>query len=156
MGWTSYHASNYRNGKVDRKAECDDYFMGGSNAGHFKVVKSAMYGGTYYGAVKPLVRYVGKDENGHGKYEPLPETEQEAFAVVFLTKVDNSDWFNFAYKDMDETMGPCYYDCPKSILDVLSPTDNEYAIEWRRKCMERIENKRRHKHERKIQLRNVQ
>ena len=23
MGWTSYHASFYKNGKIDRKAECD-------------------------------------------------------------------------------------------------------------------------------------
>lgn len=27
MGWTSYHASYYKNGKVDRKAECDAYFL---------------------------------------------------------------------------------------------------------------------------------
>ena len=39
-------------------------------------------------------------------------------------------------KTMDETMGPFYYDCPKRILKMLSPTDNEAALEWRRKCAE--------------------
>ena len=38
-------------------------------------------------------------------------------------------------------MGPCYYDCPKSILDLLSPTNNEYANNWRAKCREQIAKK---------------
>ena len=139
MGWTSYHAAFYdKRGQVDRKTECDQYFEGYPNTGHYKVLKSAMKGKVYYGAIKKLLRYVGEDENGKSIYEPLPEDEQKVFAVVFLTSVDSKDYFNFAYKDMDESMGPCYYDCPKSILDLLSPTDNEYALNWREKCRERI------------------
>ena len=145
MGWTSYHATHYdRKGNIDRKAECDGYFEEGLNTGHYKVVKSAMHGSTYYGAVKPLIRYTGRDENDNPTYEPLPEEEQNksVFAVVFLTSVDKKDYFNFSYKDMSETMGPFYYDCPKSVLDVLSPTDNEDALKWRAKCRERIEKKK--------------
>lgn len=26
----------------------------------------------------------------------------------------------FSYKDMDETEGPCYWDCPKNILNLLT------------------------------------
>ena len=26
MGWTSYAATHYKNGKIDRKAECDNIF----------------------------------------------------------------------------------------------------------------------------------
>lgn len=33
-------------------------------------------------------------------------------------------------------MGPCYYDCPVSILNLLSETDSEYANSWRNKCKE--------------------
>lgn len=143
MGWTAYHATHYdRRGNIDRKAECDGYFEEGLNTGHYKVVKSAMHGSTYYGAIKKLVRYAGRDENDNPTYEPLPEEDQEVFAVVFLTHVDKKDYFNFSYKDMSETMEPFYYDCPKSILDVLSPTDNECALTWRRKCRERIEKKK--------------
>lgn len=40
MGWTSYHATYYKNGKVDRKAECDAYFMEGLNTGWYRVIKS--------------------------------------------------------------------------------------------------------------------
>ena len=138
MGWTSYNATHYDNrGRIDRKAECDAYFEEGLNRGHYKVVKSTMKGSVYYGAIKAVVR-ADKDECGNRIYVPIPEEEQEVFAVVFLTSVDSKDYFNFSYKDMDETMGPVQCDCPKSILDKLSPTDNEYALAWRQRCRERI------------------
>jgi hypothetical protein len=31
-------------------------------------------------------------------------------------------------------MGPRECDCPNSILDLLSPTDHQYAQEWRARC----------------------
>lgn len=142
MGWTSYHATHYKKGQIDRKAECDAYFEEGLNAGHFKVVKSAMHGSVYYGAIKALLRRDGVDENGKDRYVPIPEAEQKVFAVVFLTSVDTKDYYNFAYKDMGETMHPFYYDCPKSLLDVLSDTDDTDALAWRSKCREKLEKKK--------------
>ena len=57
MGWTSYHAQYYtKSGRVDRKRECDAYWLEGLNAGHFAVVKSSMVGATYYAAIRPLLR----------------------------------------------------------------------------------------------------
>lgn len=137
MGWTSYHATHYKNGKVDRKAECDAYFLEGLNRGHYEVIKSVMRGAIYYAAVKHLVKYVGRDENGKSIYEPLSEEDQITFAAVFVTSVDNNDYYNFSYKDMEESMGPCYYDCPVSILNVLSPTDSEFANNWREACRQK-------------------
>lgn len=127
MGWTTYHATHYKNGKVDKKAECDAYWLEGLNAGHFEVVKSSMVGNVYYGAIKPL-----KDE-------------QNVFAVVFLTSVDSKNYYNFSYKDMDETMCPYNFDCPIGILNALSKTDNEYALEWRKKCFEKHNEKKAEK-----------
>ena len=142
MGWTSYRATYYKNGKIDRKAECDAYFMEGLNRGHYKVLKSAMVGSTYYAAVQAILKSAGKDENGEYKYEPIPENERRTFGVVFLTSTDRKDYFNFAYKDMDESCGPCQCDCPKGILDLLSPTDNEWALNWRKACYENIAKKK--------------
>lgn len=142
MGWTEYHATHYNRNGVDRKAECDVYFMEGLNEGHYKVEKSTMVGSVYYAAVRKLVRHVGNDENGNGVYEPMPEEEQSVFGAVFCTSVDSKSYYNFSYKDMDETMGPYYCDCPNSILDILSPTENEYALAWREKCRERNEKKK--------------
>lgn len=140
MGWTSIHATHYKNGKVDRKAECDAYFMEGLNRGYYEVLKSSMVGRVYYAAVKPLKKY-NKDINGNEIIMDIPINEQQVFGVVFLTSIDNQDYYNFSYKDMDESMGPCYYDCPKGILDLLTPTDSEWANNWRTKCRERIEKK---------------
>lgn len=141
MGWTSYHAQHYnRNGSVNRKAECDDYFLGGLNKGCYEVLKSTVVGSVYYAAVRRLKRYVGKDENGNGIYEDV--TNEPVWAAVFLTRVDSRDYFNFAYKDMSEDVEPFYYDCPLSILKLLSSTTDESALKWRQKCKERSEQKK--------------
>lgn len=116
MGWTSYHAEFYKNGKIDRKAECDNEL---TKSGCYEVLKSAMVGATYYGAVR------NKDNT--------------VFAVVMLTSVDTKDYFNFAYKDMSETMMPYHFECPQNILNLLTPTNNAWANEWRRRCKENAE-----------------
>lgn len=138
MGWTSYHATRYKNGKVDRKAECDNMFNSDmvswdddTIVGKFEVLKSAMVGSTYYAAIK--------------KTKFSTETEPEftkVFALVCLTSVNNNDYYNFAYKDMDESCGPFKYDCPKRILDLLDPTDYEYALNWRKACYENLAKKK--------------
>lgn len=152
MGWTSYHAQYYKkNGAVDRKAECDAYWEEGANRGHFAVLRSSMVGSTYYAAVKPLLRRI---KDGNDTYEPIPEEEQKAFGVVFLTTVDARDYFNFSYKDMDESYGPAQTDCPIGILNLLADTDNESAIAWRKACLETAEKRRSHQSARKT-LRNL-
>ena len=128
MGWTSYHATHYKNGKVDRKAECNAYFTEGLNEGFYRLEKSTMIGSVYYAAVTGLKRY------NEGKKEDVPKDEQHTFGVVFLTSVDSKDYYNFSYKDMDETCGPFCYDCPESILKLLSPTTSEFAQKWRDGC----------------------
>lgn len=131
MGWTSYHATHYKKGKIDRKAECDAYFMEGLNSGYYEVLKSAMVGSTYYAAVKPLKKY-----NKANEIVDIPKEEQCVFAAIFLTSTDMKDYFNFSVKEMDETVGPCERDCPKGILDLLTPTENEWANSWRAACRE--------------------
>lgn len=142
MGWTSYHATHYKKGNVDRKAECDAYFMDGLNQGYYEVVKSAVVGRVYYAAVKPLKKYGDEYVNGERVVVDIPVNEQKIVGVVILTSTDSKDYFNFSYKEMDESCGPCYYDCPKGILRLLTPTDNEYANNWRNKCYEQLEKKK--------------
>lgn len=146
MGWTSKHAQFYKNGKVDRKAECDALFGEG-----YEVIKSAMVGSTYYAAIRTTRRLArdenGKmmtDENGHGIYEDISLFEQPVWAAIFLTstKVYDDPYFNFSYKDLDETMGPCECDCPVSILDLLTEPYNKWASDWREKCRARAKAKK--------------
>ena len=142
MGWTGIHATHYNKRGIDRKAECDAYFMEGLNRSNYEVLKSAMVGSVYYAAVKALKRYGDKNENGERTIVDVPVDEQQVFAVVFLTSVNNKDHFNFSYKDMDETCGPYQCDCPKGILDLLTPTDSEFANNWRERCYANLEKKK--------------
>lgn len=122
MGWTYQRAKNYKsNGSVDRKAECDALINYTTDKVQQKVLKSSMRGTVYYAAV-----------------ERIEDGTRQVWAAIFLTAgQDRSDpYFNFGYKDMDETMGPFNYDCPVSILDLLTPTDSENANIWRQKCRE--------------------
>lgn len=75
---------------------------------------------TYYAAVEQL-------RNGRPR---------EVFAVVCLVRYNPRDreGYIFGYKDMDETMGPCESECPPAILDLLTPTDHDYARAWRERC----------------------
>ena len=110
MGWTGTHTDYYKNGKVDRRMACRSEY----NKDGYEVLKDSLHGSVYYAAVK--------------------HPDDHVFGLVVRTSVDNNDYFNFKYKDMPEDMGPCYYDCPMSILNLLSKTDHEYALEWRKKC----------------------
>jgi len=121
MGWTFYNSHEYKNGKVDRKAECDKINTWEDSDGKGRVLKSTMRGSVYYAAYE----FTNKVKN-----------TVEVIGLVMLTSSDLKNGCNFGYKDITESMGPGFYDCPTSILDLLSPTDNEYAIEWRNKCRE--------------------
>lgn len=139
MGWTGYVATHtYKDGQINRKKECDAYFTDGLNQGFCRIEKSVMKGSEYYAAITDLKREmkdsdgnVIKDTNGNVLYENIPKEEQKTFAVVFRTAVQGK---MFYYKPMPESVGPCYYGCPNTILDLLSPTDSEFANEWRMRC----------------------
>lgn len=125
MGWTQYHATHYNSkGQVDRKAEMDALHTFESGNVKSSVVKSCMVGRIYYAAVSYT-----------------EENETKVYAAVAITsgKIRGENpWFNFGYKAMSEDCGPYYYDCPKTILDLLTPTDNENAVSWREECRKRL------------------
>ena len=82
-----------------------------------EVVKSCMVGTTYYAAVRR------KDDG-------------VVYAVVALTQLEEGE---FGFKDISEICGPVEEKCPVGILKLLSPTDNELAQEWRKRCLENHE-----------------
>lgn len=64
-------------------------------------------------------------------------TTGKRFIALYLLKGERVNRFdrmpNWGYKDMDEAMGPCYYDCPERLL-AQSDCDSPYAIGWREAC----------------------
>lgn len=120
MGWTERQAKNFKNGIVDRKAELIDEFTCHGETYNYEVLKCSMKGTVGYMAVK----YTDKKD----------PSKDCIFGLVCLTSVRDKYWFG--YKDMSEDMLPYYFDCPKTILNLLTPTENENALKWRGKCRE--------------------
>lgn len=68
---------------------------------------------------------------------------RRVWAAVFKITFIGRGWdHNFCYKDMDESMGPCLYNCPERILKLLTPTEYEHANDWRAECWKRINAKK--------------
>lgn len=61
--------------------------------------------------------------------------ERTVSMAVVIVKFQN-EFYNFRYKDMDETMGPYICRCPKRLMKLLTPTEHEHALEWRKRVEE--------------------
>jgi len=62
-------------------------------------------------------------------------SKMERYACVYLLQRDKDGW---GYKPLEETCGPYYCDMPGKHLDMLTPTDHQWANEWRATCRKRI------------------
>lgn len=95
---------------------------------NYKVIDAALVGlRTAYFAVEQVHRGTG---------------ERRVWAAIFLLGYAPKNRHNFGWKDMDETCGPYEASCPERILKLLTPTDNQYANDWRQRCWEKIERRR--------------
>ena len=55
--------------------------------------------------------------------------EGPSFICLFKLSSYDGDW---GYKPIDESMGPCYWDCPVSLIKQADPATTEYAAKWRK------------------------
>ncbi|MHB1205730.1 MAG: DUF6927 domain-containing protein [Rhodospirillaceae bacterium] len=95
-----------------------------------RVLRSALVGlHVYYAAVEHIRAADG---------------QREVWAVVCLVKYNPRDreGYIFGYKDMEESMGPFQCDCPAAILDLLTPTDRQHALDWRARCRTVLDTRR--------------
>lgn len=113
MGWLSYEANYYKDGKIDIIEEVKHSLD--------NPLKLRKVGSTVYAACQL--------EDGC------------IVAGIILTKTARNK--EIAIKVMDESMGPYEDKCPKSILDMLSPLDETevYAKEWRERCYNNLKKK---------------
>lgn len=134
MGWL-YMPRCSMAGHASPTAYLDDQFTytldqeDGSTRG-LKVIASSCPGNrVYYAAAQVL-------ENGIGG---------EIFAIVCLVRWNPNDkeGMIFGYKDMDETMEPNEASCPEAILKLLTPTQNEHALDWRKRCLANLQRRSR-------------
>lgn len=55
-------------------------------------------------------------------------TGDKFISLALIAKERNGGW---GYKGLSEDMGPCYYDCPLSLIDKATAPVNQYAADWR-------------------------
>jgi hypothetical protein len=122
MGWLYMKGLD---GLGTPRAYLDNQFTYVRDTHRVTVLASALVGmRTYYAAVERV------ETSG----------DRIVFAVVCLVNYNPraADGYSFGYKDMDETVGPYESDCPEDILDLLTDTDRDYALQWRARCRARI------------------
>ena len=124
MGWLTmsrFHmgghktAKDYLDAQFTYSREADGTIKG------LKVLASSCpQNRTYYAASQVMIDGVGK----------------EVFAIVckVMWNPKSKSGEHFGYKDMDESVGPYEDSCPRHILDLLTPTDREHALDWRARC----------------------
>ncbi|MFD7956090.1 DUF6927 domain-containing protein [Streptomyces ardesiacus] len=107
MGWTSY--------RRDKNAETNEVHFAKKLDNRYKIIAHGTVEGVFYAAVRD-------------------QTTSEVTAFIALTRWTNDPDYNFSYKDLDENCGPGDHKAPKSVLNALTPTTNEYALAWRAQC----------------------
>lgn len=123
MGWLYMRSLA---GYATPKAYLDAQFTYDRDTGGSRVLASTLVGRrTYYAAVEWITAGSG---------------EREVWGLVCLVRYNPRDreGLVFGYKDMSESMGPCESECPARILDLLTATDNTYALAWRARCRARL------------------
>jgi hypothetical protein len=123
MGWTYTHK---RKGQT-----ITDFFREQWENDHFKILTCKTY---FRREVYLLCEAIPKDGS--------PVYNFAAMCLIHFCPRDPD--YNFGYKDMDQSCGPNYYNCPDEILDEISPTDSEYANNWIAACRANNAEKRKH------------
>lgn len=125
MGWTSFADNGLSTGEIcTREYECDN-----PGVVKFSVVDQSTRGSVWYA--------IGRIDR--------PNEPPVFYGLVWLTSRRGGQ---FGYKDMDETCGPYYWDCPARLLDQLdklAPNPGQSAIDWRAKCRAKLAAKRKPK-----------
>ena len=93
------------------------------NGGYVKTLRSSFSGNTLW-VLHEIAREGGSNV--------------ERFIGCYRLSRYQGEW---GYKDMDESVGPVYYDCPVSYLDEATAPMNEHAAEWRKSAREHGERK---------------
>lgn len=120
MGWTQTRRI-YNDGYTTKREEILAEFnsLMDNNKKYYKVHYVHVYGNVVYCALEYLKTH-------------------KIFAVIISFSFDKDSVY---YRFDDETVGPRKYNVTKKLLRMLSPTDNEYAIEWRQTCWDKLNNK---------------
>lgn len=117
MGWTS---------KPYRKT---DHF-GFNNALALEFLNDEFYG---YGITNAHFNKANDEYEHHELYCSSINAQGEDFLFVVIVDIKDDEIY---WKEIDETMGPAYYNCPIDLIDKMPILKDEttWAYQWRETC----------------------
>ena len=85
----------------------------------------------------------GYTKNLSEYYRACYDVEKGVYFALVCKIHFGKGYYNFSYKDMDESENPYYYNCPRRIMDIIerSKPINEYAKKWRAKVHKVLDTK---------------
>lgn len=119
MGWTIH--TEYANDKsMTPKRYWEEIYIpkvANWDKDRYEVVAKNSYGTEFYAAIKDKV-------------------ENRTLCLVALIEKNK---YGIGIKEMDSSMGPCYYHASKKVLNALSEPINDWDREWREECIRKLE-----------------
>jgi len=115
MGWTFYPKP------ANVKADLERNLTWTDSNGSRRVLKSGIVArNEFYAAVEHVA----------------PDGTRKVWAAAHILKFAPSaaDGYTFGVKEQSEDMGPYIARCPESILELLTPTESDWANKWRQQC----------------------
>jgi hypothetical protein len=113
MGWTSFNYRKATHSGFNKLAAAD-------------FITSEFYN---YGCAMAQLH---KDRDQHELYMILRSANGTPFICVCLVSIKDDEIY---FKEMSESEGPCYHNCPKEFFKFVSVPDSEFAKEWRDECI---------------------
>ena len=85
----------------------------------------------------------GYTKNLSEYYRACYNVEKGVYFVLVCKIHFGKGYYNFSYKDMDESENPYFYNCPKRIMDIIerSKPVNDMSKEWRMKVHKVLDTK---------------
>jgi hypothetical protein len=85
----------------------------------------------YYDIEIAMIHFVPQNNYKHEVYTIMRNKKGVIFICLILVEIENNEIF---FKEIEESMGPNYYNCAKELFKYVPVAPNEYALEWRKTC----------------------
>jgi len=120
MGWISKDYNNETHSSFNKEA-----------AASFIVNE---FNGNGYSVEKFSFRKAKEEYSRHEIYLRMIHPTGKLFVMVVIVEIDKGEIY---WKEIEESMGPRYTNCPKYIYEGIE-APNDYAVKWRNNCNKRF------------------
>ena len=91
-----------------------------------------------------LLRFCARGNVVWGVWElPWEIKDNRPVTLITCDLIRKDDKYSYAYKDQDETCGPCQLTCPVSFIKLANnPPDSKHGLPWRQQVLDAAQRKK--------------